>query len=170
MSKKLMIQKGTSISLNDSETVNLASLRFDFKQFKLPQRFVFAKSDIQMRMEREQTHVGEHVETGLMTLTFKVYDRAFVELVLNNGGTELGSPITIVVEHQEELPILDNYEDGELIPIRFNGLNVYPRKIQKKSFVGEGQPMIDTWQFAALKISVTSCQLGEVNEPNTPAK
>ncbi|GAB6386373.1 hypothetical protein [Enterococcus cecorum] len=105
-----------------------------------------------------------------MTLTFKVYDRAFVELVLNNGGTELGSPITIVVEHQEELPILDNYEDGELIPIRFNGLNVYPRKIQKKSFVGEGQPMIDTWQFSALKISVTSCQLGEVNEPNTPAK
>lgn len=170
MSKKLMIQKGTSISLNDSETVNLANLRFDLKQFKLPQRFVFAKSDIQMRMEREQNHVGEHVETGLMTLTFKVYDRAFVELVLNNGGTELGSPITIVVEHQEELPILDNYEDGELIPIRFNGLNVYPRKIQKKSFVGEGQPMIDTWQFAAFKISVTSCQLGEVNEPNTPAK
>lgn len=36
MSKKLMIQKGNSISLNDSETVNLASLRFDLKQFKLP--------------------------------------------------------------------------------------------------------------------------------------
>lgn len=30
--------------------------------------------------------------------------------------------------------------------------------------------MIDTWQFAALKISATSYQLGEANEPNTPAK
>lgn len=143
MSNKLMIFQVKTITLNDSEIVNLAELQFDLKQFKVPQRFVVLKLDIAPRMKRAQNHVEERVETGIVTLNFKVYDRAFVELVLNNGGTELGSLITIVVEHQEEFPILDAYEEVELIPIRFTDLKVQPRKIQKKSFIGEGQPMID---------------------------
>lgn len=65
-------------------------------------------------------------------MTFKVYDRSFVELVLNNNGTELGSPITVVVEGQDELPILDSYEDGELIPVRFTNFSVHPRKIDRR--------------------------------------
>lgn len=109
-----MMKKGTRILLNDSETVNLSKLYCDLKQFKLPQRFVVAKSGIQIYMEMEQNHVEERLETGLMTLIFKVYDRTFAELGLNNGGKELGSPITIVIEHQEELPILDVYEEDEL--------------------------------------------------------
>ncbi|MBO0449172.1 hypothetical protein JZO76_06430 [Enterococcus sp. MJM12] len=96
-----------------------------------------------------------------MTVTFKAYDRAFAELVINNGGTELGSPISVVVEHLENLPILDGYEEDELIPVRFDNLQVHPKKIQKKSFVGEGKPMIDTWQFAALKVCATNYHLGE---------
>jgi hypothetical protein len=170
MSKKLIVKTTTAISLKESETYNLADLQFDLKQFKIPQRFVALKSEISQKMEKAQNHVGEYVETGLVTITFKAYDRAFAELVINNGGTELGSPISIVVEHLDELPILDSYEEDELIPVHFDNLKVHPKKIQKKSFVGEGKPMIDTWQFAALKVCATNYHLGEPDSAPTSPK
>ncbi|MGR5952361.1 hypothetical protein ACT7DP_05510 [Bacillus paranthracis] len=84
-------------------------------------------------MKKEKNLNGELVETGKYAITFKVYDRPFIELVLQNGGTEIGSPITVVIEKQDSLPIFDDYEDGEFIPISFTGLKVKPKKGAKEN-------------------------------------
>lgn len=162
---KLILKSSKLISLNDSENIDLGELRFDISQFKIPSAMVVQKDDFTSKVERERNANGELVETGNYTIAFKVYDRAFIELVLQNGSTEIGSPITIVVEHQESLPIFDQYEEGEFVPITFHGIRVKPKRVQKKTFVGQGKPMIDTWQYSELKIEADSYVIGEVNEP-----
>lgn len=162
---KLILKSTKLHSLNDSQSIELSDLYFDIKQFKIPTAMVVQKDDFTARIEKEKNLNGELVETGKYILTFKVYDRAFIELVLQNGSTEIGSPITIVVEKQDSLPIFDNYEDGEFIPITFNGITVKPKKVQKKTFVGQGKPMVDTWQYSDIKIEAESYTIGEGNEP-----
>lgn len=162
---KLILRTSNLHSLNDSENVELGEFYFDINQFKVPTAMVVQKDGVAARIEKEKNLNGELVETGKYTLTFKVYDRPFIELVLQNGGTEIGSPITVVVEKQDSLPILDNFEDGEFIPISFSGLKVKPKKVQKKTFVGQGKPMIDTWQYSEIKVEAESYVIGEVVEP-----
>ncbi|GIO28057.1 peptidase [Ornithinibacillus bavariensis] len=162
---KLIMKSSKLISLNDSENIDLGELHFDISQFKVPSAMVVQKDDFTSRVARERNANGELVETGKYSIAFKVYDRHFIELVLGNGSTEIGSPITVVVENQDSLPIFDSFEDGEFIPITFKGLHVKPRKVQKKSFVGQGKPMVDTWQYSEIKIEAESYNIGEVNEP-----
>ncbi|WP_217581814.1 peptidase [Lysinibacillus sp. GbtcB16] len=163
---KLILKTSNLYSLNDSENVDLGEICFDISQFKVPTAMVVQKDGFATRIEKEKNLNGELVETGKYTLTFKVYDRPFIELILQNGGTEIGSPIMVVVENQESLPIFDNYEDGEFISIAFKGLKIKPKKVQKKAFVGQGKPMVDTWQYLEIKIEADSYAIGEVvNEP-----
>lgn len=164
---KLILKSTNLISLNDSENIDLGDLKFDMSQFKVPSALVVQKDDFTSRVAKERNANGELVETGKYIIIFKVYDRPFIELVLGSGSTEIGSPITVVVENQDSLPIFDRFEDGEFIPITFKGLHVKPRKVQKKSFVGQGKPMIDTWQYAEMKIEAESYTIGEVNEPKS---
>lgn len=161
---KLILKSSKLHSLNDSENVDLADFHFDIKQFKIPTAMLIQKDGFTTRIEKEKNLNGELVETGKYSVTFKVYDRPFIELVLQNGGTEIGSPITVMVEKQDSLPILDDYEDGEFIPISFSGLKVKPKKVQKKAFVGQGKPMIDTWQYSELKVEADSYIIGEAHE------
>ncbi|EIB6819155.1 hypothetical protein CQO80_RS12905 [Enterococcus faecalis] len=95
---------------------------------------------------------------------FEVYDRSFIELILENGGTEIGSPITVVVENQDSIPILDTYEDGEFIPITFEKMSILPKKIQKKLFVGQGKPMAESWVFDDVKVMSENFTLGNTVE------
>ncbi|QPA58347.1 hypothetical protein [Lysinibacillus sphaericus] len=163
---KLILKTSNLYSLNDSENVDLGEFCFDISQFKVPTAMVVQKDGCSPRIEKEKNLNGELIETGKYALTFKVYDRPFIELVLQNGGTEIGSPISVVIEKQDSLPIFDNYEDGEFIPISFMGLKIKPKKVQKKAFVGQGKPMVDTWQYLEIKIEADSYTIGEVvNEP-----
>lgn len=164
--EKLILQSSKLYSLKDSENIDLGELYFDPKQFKIPQAMLIQNDGFSARIEKTKNSVGELIETGKMTLFFKVYDRPFIELLLHNGSTEIGSPITISVKGQDELPNLDSYEDGEFIPISFIGLKVKPRKVQKKSFLGPGR-MVDIWQYAELKIEAESYFIGEKNVPKT---
>lgn len=108
------------------------------------------------------------VETGKYTLIFKVYDMNFIKLVVQNGSTEIGNPITIIVECQNSLPNLESFEDGEFIPISFNGLKVKPKKAYKKVFVGQGKAMVEAWQYSELKIEADNYVIG--SKANEPAK
>jgi hypothetical protein len=162
---KLILKSTNLHSLNDSENIDLGDFHFDIKQFKVPTALVIQKDGYAVKIEKEKNLNGELVETGKYAVTFKVYDRPFIELVLQNGGVEIGSPITVVVEKQDSLPIWDNYEDGEFIPISFTGLKVKPKKVQKKTFVAQGKPMIDTWQYSEIKIEADSYIIGDANEP-----
>lgn len=162
---KLILKSSKLYSLNDSENVDLGELSFDMKQFKIPSAMLVQKDDFSARIEKEKNLNGELVETGKYTVSFKVYDRAFIELVLQSGSTEIGSPITVVVENQDSLPIFDDFEDGEFIPVVFNEISVKPKKVQKKTFVGQGKPMVDTWQYSETKIVAASYIIGEINEP-----
>lgn len=162
---KLILKSSNLVSLNDSENIDLGELKLDMSQFKVPSSTVVQKNDFTAKVERERNANGELVETGAYTITFKVYDRPFIEMVLSNGSTEIGSPITVIVENQDSLPIFDNFEDGEFIPITFKGLHVKPRKVQKKSFVAQGRPMVDIWQYSEIKIEAEDYAIGEVNEP-----
>lgn len=161
---KLVLKTSNLQSLNDGG-LDLGALYFDLKQFKVPSAMLVQKEGVAVRVEKEMNANGELVETGKYALTFKVYDRAFIELILQNGGTEIGSPILIVVEGQDSLPILDSYEEGEFIPITFTELKVRPKKVQKKAFVAQGKPMVDTWQYLEIKIEAESYTIGEVNAP-----
>ncbi len=162
---KLILKSTNLHSLNDSENIDLGDFHFDIKQFKVPTALVIQKEGYTVKIEKEKNLNGELIETGKYAVTFKVYDRPFIELVLQNGGVEIGSPITVVVEKQDSLPILDNYEEGEFIPISFTGLKVKPKKVQKKAFVAQGKPMIDTWQYSEIKIEADSYIIGDSNEP-----
>lgn len=164
---KLILKSSNVHSLNDSENIELGDFYFDKEQFKVPTSMLVQKEGFSVRIEKEKNLNGELIETGKYAVTFKVYDRPFIELVLQNGATEIGSPITIVVEKQDSLPIFDNYEDGEFIPITFTNLKIKPKKVQKKAFVGQGKPMVDTWQYLELKIEADSYTIGEINEPKT---
>lgn len=162
---KLILKSSKFYSLNDSENVDLGEFEFDIKQFKVPTSMLVQKDDFTTRIEKEKNLNGEWVETGKYIITFRVYDRQFIEIILQNGGTEIGSPISVVVKKQDSLPIFDNYEDGEFIPISFIGLKVKPKRVQKKTFVGQGKPMIDTWQYSEIKVEADNYIIDEVNDP-----
>ncbi|MGL4973478.1 MAG: hypothetical protein ACRC6H_10080 [Culicoidibacterales bacterium] len=165
--KKLKLQSTNRKSINDAEKQDIGSLTFDLAQFNIPQLFVVEKNDILAKIERSKNAVGEQVETGLFSITFKVYDRAFIELVINNNGTEIGSPISILVENQADVPNLENFEDGEFIPVSFENLKIFPKKEKKSTFVGNGQPTVDTWQFTNIKVIASAFKLGEFDDkPN----
>ncbi|PGD34037.1 hypothetical protein [Bacillus wiedmannii] len=159
MAIKLKLNATSKTSLTDGTEQNLGDLQFDLKQFKLPKQFLFLANEVSIKADKERTPLGEYVETGTTTITFKVYDRALVELAIANQLTEYGSPITIAIENQDSLPIFDSYEEDEFIPIIFNNLAVYPKKVQKKTYANGS--MIDTWQFAELKVSALAYKIGE---------
>jgi|SRR5699024_9490040 len=163
--EKLILKSTKLHSLNDSEKVDLGEFNFDINQFKVPNEMVVQKNDFSTRIEKEKNLNGEWIETGKYKVSFKVYDKSFIKLVLENGSSEVGSPITVVVEGQDSLPIFDEYEDGEFIPISFTKIRVKPKKVPKKQFVGQGKPMIDSWQYAELKVEADDYTLGKVNEP-----
>lgn len=165
--ERLILKTSKLYSLNDSESINIGDLNFDIKQFKMPTTMVVKKGDCNSRLEKEKNLNGELVETGKYSITFKVYDRPFIELVLQNGSTEIGSPISIVVENQDSEPNFDSFEDGEFIPISFKGVKVKPKRVQKKTFVGQGKPMVDTWQYTDIKIEADSYTINEINEPKS---
>lgn len=162
---KLILKTSKLHSLNDTETVDLGVLDLDLNQFKIPKAMLVQKEGVSNRVVKEKNANGELVETGKVNVFFEIYDRSFVELILNNGGNEIGSPITIVVEQQDDIPIFDNYDDGEFVPITFTNLKVKPKKIQKKIFVGQGKPMAESWIFADIKVIADNYTLGEINEP-----
>ena len=64
---------------------------------------VVPKEAINVKLEKAKNLNGELVETGKYTLIFKVYDMNFIKLVLQNGSTEIGNPITIIVEGQNDI-------------------------------------------------------------------
>lgn len=124
---------------------------------------VVPKEGINIKMEREKNFNGELIETGKYTIIFSVYDRNFIELVLQNGSSEIGSPITIVVEGQKDMFNFNSYEEGEFIPVTFNKLEIRPKKVLKKTFLGTGKGNADTWQYADIKIVAESYIIGEEN-------
>lgn len=178
MATKLILKQAKVQALNDSESVELADFYFDVNQFNVPQAMVTLKEDITIRAEKMRNAVGELVETGLYNLAFKVYDRNFIELVVNNGGTEIGSPITIICEkyannngfiatnQQNELylPQLKNYGDDEFIPISFLDIQVKPKKVEKKVFIGQGKPMASTWAYSELKVCASNFSISEITD------
>lgn len=155
---KLKLAATNKISLTDGTEQDLSILKFDLNQFKLPQNYVALAKEITTKADKERTTLGELVETGKLTISFKVYDRALVELAIANQLNEFGAPITIVIENQDSLPILDKFEADEFIPIIFENLSVCPKKVQKKSYANGS--MVDTWQFAELKVSASNYKIG----------
>ncbi|AQS08313.1 hypothetical protein CLOBY_03850 [Clostridium saccharobutylicum] len=162
--EKLILKSSTLHNLNDSESIELGDLFFDISQFKVPLSMVVPKEGINIKIEKAKNQNGELVETGKYTLSFKVYDMNFIKLVLQNGSTEIGSPITIIVEGQSNIPNLDSYEDGEFLQISFTNLKVKPKKVSKKVFVGQGKSMVDAWLYDAIKIQADSYIIGKANE------
>ncbi|WP_236906865.1 peptidase [Clostridium sporogenes] len=160
---KLILKTSTLYNLNDGENLDLGKLKFNIAQFKIPQEMVVSKQGVNIKIEKEKNLNGEFVETGKYTLNFKVYDRSFIELVIQNGSTEIGNPITIVIEGQENIPNLDRFEEDEFIPISFNKLEIKPKKVLKKTFLGAGKGSADTWQYADIKIVAESYIIGEEN-------
>lgn len=160
---KLILKTSTLYNLNDGENLDLGKLKFDIAQFKIPQEMVVSKEGVNIKIEKEKNLNGEFVETGKYTLNFKVYDRSFIELVIQNGSTEIGNPITIVIEGQENIPNLDRFQEDEFIPISFNKLEIKPKKVLKKTFLGAGKGNADTWQYADIKIVAESYIIGEEN-------
>lgn len=154
---KLKLSSTNKISLTDGTEHDLAALKSDLNQFKMPTKFVILANGISTKMDKERTTLGEFVETGKMTVTFKAYDRALVELAIANQLTEFGAPITIVIENQNSAPTFNLFEEDEFIPLTFENLSVMPKKIQKKSY--SNGSMVDTWQFAELKVSATNYKI-----------
>lgn len=162
--EKLILKTSTLHNLNDSENVELGNLFFDISQFKVPSSMVVLKEGISVKLEKERNLNGELVETGKYTLIFKVYDMNFIKLVIQNGSTEIGNPITIFVEGQSSIPNIESFEDGEFIQISFKGLKVKPKKVYKKVFVGQGKSMIDAWMYDDIKIEADNYIIGKSNE------
>lgn len=163
--EKLILKSSTLHNLNDSESIDLGELYFDISQFKVPVAMVTPKEGINVKLERAKNLNGKLVETGKYTLIFKVYDLNFIKLVIANGSTEIGNPITIVLEGQNDIPNnLENFEEGEFIPISFKGLKVKPKRILKKVFVGQGKSMVDAWMYDDIKIEADSYSIGKMNE------
>lgn len=162
--EKLILKTSALHNLNDSENIDLGDLFFDVSQFKVPLSMVVPKEGVNVRLEKAKNLNGEFVETGKYTLIFKVYDMNFIKLVLQNGSTEIGNPITIIVEGQNDIPNLESYEEGEFIPISFKGLKVKPKKVYKKVFVGQGKAMVDAWMYDDIKIEADNYIIGKLNE------
>ncbi len=107
--EKLILKSTTLFNLNDSENIDLGDLNFDISQFKVPNEMVVLKEGINVKIEKEKNLNGELVETGEYTLIFKIYDLNFIRLVIQNGSTEIGNPITIIVEKQKNIPNLERF-------------------------------------------------------------
>ena len=157
--KKLKFNNINKISLTDGSKHDLGELKFELNQFKIPKAFVILESEVTVKAEKEKNRLGELVETGLYNIEFKAYDRSLVEVAISNNLTEYGSPISIIIEKQESLPILGGYEEDEFIPLTFEKLTVRPRKVQKKAY-SDGKS-VDTWQFAEVRVSAISYKVGE---------
>lgn len=160
---KLFLKSSTLYNLNDAENIDLGDLNFDIAQFKLPNAMVVSKEGINVKIEKTKNLNGELVETGKYTLIFKVYDRNFIELVIQNNSTEIGAPISIIVEGQNDIPNLEKFEDGEFILISFKDVRVKPKKVLKKTFLGQGKGNVEIWQYADIKIIAESYIIGEEN-------
>ena len=155
--KTLQLKNANKISLTNGTKHDLGKLTFDASQFKIPNKFLILKDEVATKVDKKQNGVGELVETGTYTITFKAYDRALVELAMQNELTEYGSPIEIVFENADSLPILDQFTELDFIPIKFENLTIKPKRIQRKVF-GHGQSL-DTWQYADLKVNTTAYSL-----------
>lgn len=162
--EKLILKASTLHNLNDSENIELGELFFDLSQFKVPSSMVVPKEGVNVKLEKEKNLNGELVETGKYTVIFKVYDMNFIKLLIANGATEIGNPITIIVEGQEDIPNLTGFEEGEFIPIAFENIKVKPKKVYKKVFAGQGKAMVDAWMYDEIKIEASSYDIGKVNE------
>lgn len=160
---KLILKQSKLQKVNDSEDIDLSELKFDMNQFNIPKAMLVLAEGISGRTEKIKNELGELVETGLINLTFKVYDRPFIEMVLGNGGSEVGSPITVQVDKQSSMPDITMFQEGEFIPITFKNLIITPKKVKKGVFVGVGKGMVDSWQFDDIRLSADSFALGEEN-------
>lgn len=160
---KLILKTNTLKNLNDGK-IDIGELTFDLNQFKVPNAMVFLKEGIKVKTEKAKNLNGELVETGKYTVDFPVYDLNFIKLVIQNGSTEIGNPINIIVEGQDKIPNVDAYEEGEFIPISFNEIKVKPKKVSKKVFVGQGKSMVDAWVYDDIKIEANNYTIGKINE------
>jgi len=124
--KKLKLKNAGKVSLTTGTKQDLGKLNFELSQFKIPQKFVMLKDHMEVKVDKVRNGLGELVETGTYTITFKVHDRSLVEIAMQNELTEFGNPIDVVLEKEDSIPILDNYSDNEFIPIKFEGLVVRP--------------------------------------------
>ncbi|MBZ0313474.1 peptidase [Clostridium butyricum] len=156
---KLILKNNALKNLSDSK-IDLGELEFDIKQFKIPSAMVALKEGIKVRIEKSKNLNGELVETGKYSVEFGIYDLNFIKLVVQNGSTEIGNPISIIIEGQDNIPNVDTYEEGEFIPISFNGIKIRPKKILKKVFAGGKN--VDAWVYDALKIEADSYSIGAV--------
>lgn len=163
MDNKLVLKSSTLKNLNDSK-LDLGELELDIKQFKVPSAMVVLKEGIKIKTERVKNLNGELIETGKYNVDFPIYDLNFIKLVIENGSTEIGNPINIVVEGQNDKPNLESFEDGEFITISLKGLKVKPKKVSKKIFVGQGKSMVDAWVYDDIKIEADSYIIGKTNE------
>lgn len=161
--EKLILKSSLLHNLNDSEKIELGDLNFDISQFKVPVDMVVPKDGISIKLEKGKNLNGELVETGKYSLIFKVYDMNFIKLVVQNGSTEIGNPITVIIEGQDDVPNLHKFEDGEFIPVKFEGLKVKPKKVYKKVFVGQGKSMVDAWMYDDIKIEADQYSIGSIN-------
>lgn len=161
--EKLILKNNTLKNLNDGK-MDLGELEFDKKQFNIPSALVVLKEGIKVKTEKAKNLNGELVETGKYTVDFPVYDLNFIKLVIQNGSTEIGNPISIIVEGQDKIPNVDAYEEGEFIPISFNEIKVKPKKVSKKVFVGQGKSMVDAWVYDDIKIEANNYTIGKINE------
>ncbi|EES50400.1 peptidase [Clostridium botulinum] len=155
---KLVLKNSTLKNLNDSKNLDLGELEFDIKQFKIPNSMVALKEGIKVRTEKTKNLNGELVETGKYTVDFAIYDLNFIKLVIQNGSTEIGNPISVIIEGQDNIPNVEAYEDGEFIPISFNGIKIKPKKVLKKVYTGGKN--VDAWIYDALKIEADSYVIG----------
>jgi hypothetical protein len=155
--KTLQLKNTQKISLTNGTTHDLGKLTFDASQFKIPTKFVILKDEVEIKVDKEKNSLGELVETGTYTITFKAYDRALVELAMQNELTEYGSPINVLLENADTLPILDQFTEIDFIPIKFEDLTIKPRKVERKVYVN-GQST-GSWQYADLKVTTTAYAL-----------
>lgn len=163
MDKLILKNNGVLKNLNDLRN-DLGTLELDLKQFKVPGAMVVLKEGIKIRIEKAKNLNGELIETGKYSVDFPTYDLNFIKLVIENGSTEIGNPINIIVEGQNDKPNLEIFEEGEFIPISFKGLKVKPKKVSKKIFVGQGKSMVDAWVYDDIKIKADSYIIGKINE------
>lgn len=163
MDKLILKNNGVLKNLNELKN-DLGELELDIKQFKVPRAMVVLKEGIKIRLEKVKNLNGELVETGKYSVNFPIYDLNFIKLVIENGSTEIGNPINIIVERQNDKPNLESFEEGEFIPISFKGLKVKPKKVNKKIFVGRGKSMVDAWVFDDIKVEADAYIIGKTNE------
>jgi len=157
MKKLLKKTELNKIPLTNGTKHNLATLTFDLSQFQLPTDYVMLKDEMTVKVDKEQNKLGELIETGTYTITFKVYDRSLVQMALENNLPSYGTPIDVVLEKVDKVPNLDKYEAVDFIPIKFEGLNIRPLRVERKVY-SNGQS-VNSWQFADLRVYVTTYKI-----------